>query len=116
MSRNHGMAWFGACALLTACNGSRVAPPITNATPAAVSIGSPVISGATDALAAELLLAGIPERTPRWHAEQAPVADELARDLDAMALDHLTSATFGSGSGPGLIGSATIRRLAAMPG
>lgn len=103
--------------ILCACSGSGT--PATPITPTSVAntIASTVVGGATDALAAELLLAGRDVAGLSWHAEQAAVDDAvLARDLDAMALDHLRSSTFDSGTGPDLTGSARVRRLAAAPG
>ncbi len=96
------------------CTPSGNQSPAVVAGNAAPSIGSAVISGSTDALAIELLLAGSGEAPPTWHRDALPLAEPaLAADCDAMALDHLRSTMFDGGAGPQLLGSTRVERLAA---
>lgn len=96
-----------------ACGGGSSQGTAAPAAPPLLQIEAAVVDGSADGLAAELLLTAAFAPASRT---EGVADDELARDLDAVALDHLRSEALGGLAGPPLAGSALGRRLAAAPG
>ncbi|MCR9243672.1 MAG: hypothetical protein NXI31_01480 [bacterium] len=103
----------GSWLAFASCSGS--SPTSTTVTPGPTTpvAVSPTTGGGADGLASELLLAGRSPTDSHWHVGQEPVEPAaLAATLDRRALDHAESVVFASGTGPTLLGSSFVRRLA----